>query len=381
MKEINIGRILLENRRRRGITQEQLAEYLGVSKASISKWETEASYPDIFMLPRLAAYFDLSIDELMGYEPQMTSEDIQRLYRRLSAEFAEKPFEQVVEECMETVRKYYSCYPLLFQIAVLLMNHQMMAESRERSVEIIKNSRELLQRVRGGTDDPALAGIAVQMEAWCDLVLSEPEKVMELLEPAGTVPFSPEPLLASAYQMTGNREEAEKILQAGMYKGIIALLNMHVSYMEMCGDNKKTFAETCRRTEQIIETFALKKLHPGQIASAYAAMAQGWALLGDREKALEVLEEYARLVTGNIYPLRLHGDEYFNRLESWIGENAGIGEYPPRNEAVIRHSMTQAVEENGAFREYAEEPRFQRIIGMLKENEQDEREENRNAGS
>lgn len=43
MKEINLGRVLAENRRRRGITQDQLAEHLGVSKAAVSKWETGVS--------------------------------------------------------------------------------------------------------------------------------------------------------------------------------------------------------------------------------------------------------------------------------------------------------------------------------------------------
>ena len=62
MKEIHLGRILSENRRRKGITQDELAEFMGVSKAAVSKWETESTYPDILLLPRLAAYFDMSID-------------------------------------------------------------------------------------------------------------------------------------------------------------------------------------------------------------------------------------------------------------------------------------------------------------------------------
>lgn len=44
MKEINLGRVLIENRRKRGITQEELAEYIGVSKAAVSKWEIGLSY-------------------------------------------------------------------------------------------------------------------------------------------------------------------------------------------------------------------------------------------------------------------------------------------------------------------------------------------------
>ncbi len=67
MKELNIGRILIENRHKRGVTQDELANYMGVSKASVSKWENAVTYPDITILPKLAAFFNISIDELMGY--------------------------------------------------------------------------------------------------------------------------------------------------------------------------------------------------------------------------------------------------------------------------------------------------------------------------
>ena len=43
MKEIHLGRVLVENRHRRGITQDELAAYMGVSKAAVSKWETGGS--------------------------------------------------------------------------------------------------------------------------------------------------------------------------------------------------------------------------------------------------------------------------------------------------------------------------------------------------
>ena len=97
VKEINIGRILIENRHKKGITQEELAEYIGVSKAAVSKWETQMTYPDIALLPRLAAYFDISIDELMGYRPQMTKEEIRECYCRFNKEFSDLQFDEVFE--------------------------------------------------------------------------------------------------------------------------------------------------------------------------------------------------------------------------------------------------------------------------------------------
>ena len=47
MKEINIGRVLIKNRHKRGITQDELATHLGVSKGAVSKWETGVAFFDI----------------------------------------------------------------------------------------------------------------------------------------------------------------------------------------------------------------------------------------------------------------------------------------------------------------------------------------------
>jgi len=113
MKEINIARAIVNGRKAKGITQEQLAQFMGVSKASVSKWETGQSYPDITLLPQLAAFFNISIDELIGYEPWMTKEDIRKLYHSLSAKFGVRPFKEVMDQCREIIRKYYACHPLL----------------------------------------------------------------------------------------------------------------------------------------------------------------------------------------------------------------------------------------------------------------------------
>lgn len=60
MKEINIAKVLVKKRKEKGITQDELANYIGISKASVSKWETEQSYPDVTFIPQLAAYFNIS---------------------------------------------------------------------------------------------------------------------------------------------------------------------------------------------------------------------------------------------------------------------------------------------------------------------------------
>lgn len=65
--EQTLGKRIVENRKRLKLTQDQLAEKLGVTAQAVSKWENDQSCPDIATLPKLAAIFGISTDDLLGY--------------------------------------------------------------------------------------------------------------------------------------------------------------------------------------------------------------------------------------------------------------------------------------------------------------------------
>ena len=68
---MTIGKNIAELRKSSGMTQEQLAETLGVSSQSVSKWENEVTMPDIMLLPVIAGCFDITVDELYsGRKPK-----------------------------------------------------------------------------------------------------------------------------------------------------------------------------------------------------------------------------------------------------------------------------------------------------------------------
>lgn len=64
---LNISPFIKKKRKELNLTQDELAEKLGVTKASVSKWELARSYPDITLLPSIAEIFNCSVDELLGY--------------------------------------------------------------------------------------------------------------------------------------------------------------------------------------------------------------------------------------------------------------------------------------------------------------------------
>ena len=67
MSNLKIGQKIKAKRRERELTQEELANILGVTKAAVSKWENGESYPDITMLPQIAQLFCITMDELFDY--------------------------------------------------------------------------------------------------------------------------------------------------------------------------------------------------------------------------------------------------------------------------------------------------------------------------
>ena len=66
--QLDLGKRIRELRQRNRITQETLAEALGVTSQAVSRWEASGSYPDMEMVPAIANYFGVSIDELFGYD-------------------------------------------------------------------------------------------------------------------------------------------------------------------------------------------------------------------------------------------------------------------------------------------------------------------------
>ena len=79
---IAIGSNIKKYRKQRKITQEQLAEVLGVSDQAVSRWENGSTYPDIELLPTIALYFGVTLDEMMGMEAIKDESDIEDILSR-----------------------------------------------------------------------------------------------------------------------------------------------------------------------------------------------------------------------------------------------------------------------------------------------------------
>lgn len=138
-----IGNKIKNLRRQKNISQEVLAQYLGVSFQAVSKWESGQTMPDITLIPAIASFFGVSIDELFDYNHYVIEKKVEEIVNR-SYPYRGKDDAKCEEILREGLKKYpgnevlLSC--LIYSIPV-----------PERSDEVISICKSLIEGT--GEDD------------------------------------------------------------------------------------------------------------------------------------------------------------------------------------------------------------------------------------
>lgn len=114
---LKIGEKIKTLRKAADITQEELAEMLGVSCQSVSRWELEACYPDMELLPELAEIFHSSVDSLLGIDDTAEKAKVARYLER----FQEAINRGAIEECIAVAREGVAEYPNNYTLLNKLM--------------------------------------------------------------------------------------------------------------------------------------------------------------------------------------------------------------------------------------------------------------------
>ena len=101
---MSLGSSLYNARKQSGLSQEEVAEKLGVTRQTISKWETDETIPDIRQAKRLAVLYGLSLDELIEFD--MDVQEIQEIIEKTSEELTSK---------IDWTKAWSRKYPILAQ--------------------------------------------------------------------------------------------------------------------------------------------------------------------------------------------------------------------------------------------------------------------------
>lgn len=132
-------------RKKNALTQEQLAEALGVTVGAVYKWEAGLSVPELRLIMELADFFEISVDVLLGYEQQSGAVD--KRIERMGQCMMETDFEGAVAEAEKTLQKYPNHFEAVYlsaRIYQLLFTRTWEKGAIERSNELFRHAVTLL---------------------------------------------------------------------------------------------------------------------------------------------------------------------------------------------------------------------------------------------
>ncbi len=116
---MRIGEQIKNHRKNVGFTQEQVAEYLGVSTPAVNKWEKGNTYPDISLLPVLARLLKIDMNELFSFREELTQKEIGQFVNELT-EISLENFTEAFERAVSKIQEYPHCDLLIYSIAAVL---------------------------------------------------------------------------------------------------------------------------------------------------------------------------------------------------------------------------------------------------------------------
>ena len=349
---IRLSENLVSFRKAHKLTQSDVADHIGVTKASVSKWETGQTMPDVALLPLIASFYNVTLDELMGYEPQLSREQIQEVYRQFSERFAAEPFDAVYPDIQIQIRQYFACCPFLFQMAVLLLNH---CDPRlgERISEVRAAIISLCLEVEQKSEDRNLCESAHTIRMMVSLQSGSYQEVIDELSDL-TLPDRIDDqtsLLIMAHMAKGELPEAERAAQISIYKQLLLLVQHSMHLLTLSANDPARLEMTLTRMEALMQAYDLIHLHPNTAAAYYYQAAVTIAALLTSQKAaagftgervVSLLQNYRHAVMILFRnDLKIHGDEYFSCITEWFSESA-LGEISIRSKKEVLATVLEA---------------------------------------
>lgn len=225
---MKINQIIREKRKELSLTQEQIAELLGVSTPAVNKWEKGSTYPDITLLPALARLLKIGLNTLMSFNDDLTDIEIENFVNGIDKVVQEQSYKTAFQMAIDKIHEYPTCDKLIYS-TIFYLDGALSLYSVPEPEQYRETFETFYQRL-SVNEIPEIRDMAISMLIAYARNRGEYSKAEELIN---TLPFSAidkEEQLAILYQQQKKYTDAEKLWEHRILKGVteiqIALINM-----------------------------------------------------------------------------------------------------------------------------------------------------------
>lgn len=253
---MQIGQVIRKYRKSKGMTQEEMANRLGVTAPAVNKWENGNSMPDITLLAPIARLLGITLDTLLTYQEDLTEQEVNELIETLREKLETETFEETFQWSRQQMEQYPNCEHLLLYMSVILNGACIEKEIEEEQYEdyLLAVDERLL-----GSSEEAVRTTAADILHGYYVRKEQYEKAEEYLEYFSSQNPEKKRKQAVIYARSGRLEEAYRIYEELLYSESNTLYITFHGMFSMC--LKEQDMEKAEYMEekmiQLIRTFEL----------------------------------------------------------------------------------------------------------------------------
>ncbi|WMJ82348.1 helix-turn-helix transcriptional regulator [Clostridium sp. MB40-C1] len=294
MEKLLIGDVIYRLRKENGITQEQLANFIGVSTAAVSKWESGISYPDITLLPVIATFFNVTIDMLLNFKTELSDEEVMNIFTKCEKLFSNGKLEEGIDKSKSYVTKYPNSYYLKLRIGFLFTMYSWKSLNEEDGKKMIGYSIQLYEDISKNCTKVELVEQALFQLGGLYPSIDEEDKAIEALNKIHKSVLDPNDLLSSIYTNKGEYKKAREMMQSKLYKSInditLQCIGLASSYKKEKKD-LKTIEKYYNLSINIKKVFSPQCDAVMDLSFEYLNFAQIYLEFNEAEKAIDILHK------------------------------------------------------------------------------------------
>lgn len=262
---MKLGEKIRYYRKRQGLTQEQVAERLGVSTPAVNKWENDNSYPDITLLSPLARLLSTDLNTLLSFRENLTTQEIRDITDHVRAIFRSQGFIAGFEIGETYLREYPNDTRLALHMGRLYAACLVLLQEEDKDFYETR-ILELMEQA-GESEDQKTASAALSWRMHYYAEHGDFEKAEEVLKQIPDIIVDKEELQVSLECQKGDYERAEeccKRLLAQKIKGVENALKQYQKMLLEKGEGKQ--AEEVENIYSRTLNFFMKYYNPEEEA-------------------------------------------------------------------------------------------------------------------
>lgn len=370
--DTRINEILARLRSESGLTQEEAANHLGITKAAVSKWDCGQSMPDISLLPAIADLYSTSIDDLFGRVQELDKESINAIYRTALTLLGED-YDTGLDYVRKQVRENWTCCELLRMMGAALFAQIPRIPGfnggslEDESLQCADEAERIIRRVIELSSSEA--GISVELPSLVRILLwtgreHEAEKLLDGYE--RKEPNLQAALLAQLHREAGRNEEALTVLQRALLISLLEAQSTIAAMVPMVDDSRLAELADLAAALQPDKTFA--SIFPTLMPTIRLQQAKNLVRTAQADDAFRALDAFADALDESCAVMSNPVNPgIFDKVEDMLWDDADDEVVRTRSEGVaeLRAAYVSAHESDRLWDSLRDDGRFCQVIARI----------------